>query len=111
VKTIVVVNSETLVERPADLGRTLMGSFMRKLWASPEKPDTIIFYGSAVRLLTAESHVKEAFDALLDAGVDLVACGTCLGYFELKDRITVGRIGDMQEIVAILMKAEKVVTV
>ena len=110
-KTTFIINSETLVQEPEDLGRTLMGSFMRKLWASPEKPDTIIFYGSGVKLLTAESHVRDALDALFDAGVDLVACGTCLGYFDLMDRVDIGRIGDMQEIVGILMKAEKVVTV
>ena len=87
-----------------------MGSFLRKLWASEEKPDTIVFYGTGVRLLVGGSPVMDALDGLFDAGVDLVACGTCAGYFEIRDAIAVGRVSDMPEIISIALWSERVVT-
>jgi len=110
-KTTIILNSESLGRGNEKLGKQLMGSFLRKLWASGKKPDMIIFYNSAVKLLAQGSSVLDALDALSKAGVDLVACGTCVEYYKLNDKITVGRVSDMQEIVSIMLKSEKVITV
>jgi len=59
-KTTVVLHSETLGRGNDELGKTMMGSFLRKLWASEKKPDTMIFYNSAVHLLTDTSSVLDA---------------------------------------------------
>lgn len=88
----------------------MTGSFLRKLWASAKKPDTIIFYNSAVHLLTDKSMVLDALNGLSKAGVDLVACQTCIGYYEIEKHIVVGRIVEMAEIVSILMKSDTVIT-
>ena len=108
-KTAIILRSETFGDAPEELGRKLMGSFLRKLWSSEEKPDTIVFYGTGVKLLVGGSPVMDALNGLFDAGVDLVACGTCAGYFEIKDAIAVGRVSDMPEIISIVMGSEKVV--
>jgi intracellular sulfur oxidation DsrE/DsrF family protein len=88
----------------------MISGFLRKLWASDKKPDTIIFYNSAVHLLTEKSSVLDSLSGLSKAGVDLVACQTCIGYYEIEKKIVVGRIVEMQEIVSILMKSDKVIT-
>jgi intracellular sulfur oxidation DsrE/DsrF family protein len=109
-RTVIILKSETFGDAPEELGSKLMGSFLRKLWASDEKPDAIVFYGTGVKLLVVGSHVMDALDGLFDAGVDLVACGTCAGYFKIRDAIAVGRVSDMPEIISIVMGADKVVT-
>jgi hypothetical protein len=55
--------------------------------------------------------VLDALAALQEAGVDLVACGTCAGYYGIKGKMVVGRISDMGEIVTRLLTSESVVTV
>ena len=50
-------------------------------------------------------------EALSEAGVDLIACGTCVAFYELGEKIHVGRVSDIQEIVSTLMNSEKVITV
>ncbi len=109
-KTTIVLHSETLGRGNDELGKTMMGSFLRKLWASEKKPDTIIFYNSAVHLLTDKSSVLDALAGLSKAGVDLVACQTCIGFYEIEKHVVTGRIVTMQDIVSILMKSEKVIT-
>jgi len=94
-----------------DLGKKLIGNFLRKLWASDTKPQTIIFYNSAVKLLAEGSPCLDAVEAVSKAGVDLVACGTCVGVYALEDKLKFGRISDMQTIVNIMMTSEKVITI
>ncbi len=110
-RSVFVVKSSTMGDAPEELGRTLIGSFLRKLWAEPKKPDAIVFYGEGVKLLAEGSHVLDSLSALQGSGVELIGCGTCLGFFDLLDRLAVGRVGNMQEIVALLLETERVVTI
>ncbi|GAG75783.1 unnamed protein product [marine sediment metagenome] len=108
--TTILINNKGFVPAPEDLGKEMMGSFLRKLWMSQDKPERIIFYGTGVMLLTEESPILDALDALFKAGVDLIACATCVGYYKLRDKIVIGRISDMQEFVSAIMKSDKVIT-
>jgi selenium metabolism protein YedF len=106
-----VISSETMGRGSDDLGATLMGSFLRKLAGESEKPATIVFYNSGVKLVAEGSRVLDALDLLARAGVDLVSCQTCVEHFRLESSIRVGRVGNMQAIVGILLRSECVVTV
>ena len=108
--TTIFINNKGVVSVPEDLGKQMMGSFLRKLWMSENKPDRIIFYGDAVMLLAEGTPFLDALDALFKAGVDLIACATCVGYYKLRDKIVIGRVGDMQEFVSNVMKSDKVIT-
>jgi len=88
----------------------MIGGFLRKLWGSDKKPDTILFYNSAVFLLAEGSSVLDALTGLSKAGVDLIACQRCIGFYELDKKMMIGRIAEMQEVVSILMKSDKVIT-
>ncbi len=107
----VIINSEILGSGNEELGQQLMGSFLRKLWGNTIKPARIIFYNSGVRLLIKGSPVLDALDGLAEQGVDLIACGTCVRFYDIKDEIQVGRVSDMNEIAAAMMREDAVVTV
>ena len=108
---LVVVNSETLGEGSPELGAKLMGAFLRKLASQSKKPEVMLFYNSAVKLLAEGSAVLDALTVLSNAGVDLVACGTCAGFYGVSDKLELGRISDMGEVVSQLLTAEHAVTV
>jgi len=109
-KTTILLNSETLGRGDDELGKKLIGSFLSKIWMLDEKPDAIIFYNSAVKLLSKDSSALDALISISESGVDLIACGTCVGVFNLEGKLAVGRVSDMLEIVRILTKSEKVIT-
>ena len=43
--------------------------------------------------------------------VQLIACGTCLDYFGLKERVAVGQVGGMAAILEAMLEAENVLSV
>lgn len=108
--TTVILNSQYLGRGNDDLGKTLMGSFLRKLWASDKKPDKIIFYNEAIHLLAEKSAVLDALEGLSKAGVDLIGCITCVKFFQLDNKLAVGRMGDMVEIISVLLKSDRIIT-
>jgi selenium metabolism protein YedF len=110
-KQTIVLNSEFLGRGDDDLGAKLMTSFLSTLLAAESKPDRLVFYNSAVKLLIEDSASHETLAALHQAGVRLTACGTCVGWFKLEAKIPREFVSNMREIVDILKAAEKVVTV
>jgi selenium metabolism protein YedF len=107
----VIVNSEIMGSGSEELGRRLMGSFLRKLWGSDTKPARLIFYNAGVKLLAKGSPVLEALDGLSEAGVDLIACGTCVAHYQLGDKLVVGRVSDMKEITSSMLTSQSTVTI
>ncbi|MGC4116076.1 MAG: sulfurtransferase-like selenium metabolism protein YedF [Myxococcales bacterium] len=109
--TVVVVNGETMGRGDDGLGAKLMANFLRTLAVVEPRPEAIIFYNSAVKLLAPGSPCLDGLHALDDAGVDLLACVTCLEFFALTERMALGHVSNMREIVQRTMSAAKVVTV
>jgi hypothetical protein len=62
-----------------------------------------------VKLAIEGSPVLESLDKLEREGVNLLVCGTCLNYFEVKDKLKRGKVSNMYEITEQMMKAEKVI--
>lgn len=109
--TVVVLNAETMGRGDDTLGAKLLGGYLASLADFEPKPEAIIFYNSAVRLLGPESTRLQALQQLEEAGVDLLACVTCLEHFKLIDSLAVGQVSNMREIVQRTMRAAKVITV
>jgi selenium metabolism protein YedF len=111
VKKVIIINSEFFGRGDDGLGQRLMGAFLRKLWAREDKPEAIICYNSGVKLMAQGSAVLDAMMGLYDAGVDILACGTCVDFYNLNSDIAAGRISNMDEISSILMSTDSVVTI
>lgn len=110
-KTAIVINSESFGKGDDELGKKLLGAFLRKLWGEQQLPEIIICYNSGVKLLAKGSLVLDALDGLSLKGVEIIACGTCIDHYDLGNSIKVGRRSDMAEIVSIMMNSDKVITV
>ena len=108
--TTIIINNEFLGHGDDDLGRRLMESFLRKLCMQENKPEKIIFYNSGVKLLAKGSNVLDAIEILEKAGVDLIACGTCVNYYKISDKIEPVQISNMVDIISTLMNSSKVIT-
>jgi hypothetical protein len=66
--TVVVLHAETLGRRDDALGAKLMGSYLRTLAAVAAKPEAMVFYNTAVRLLAAESAHLDSLRARMTRG-------------------------------------------
>lgn len=110
-ETVIVINQNSMGSGSGELGKTLIGAFLKKLWARSTKPDMIVLYNSGVELLGKNSMCLDALDGLEEAGVEILACGTCLDHYKINEELKVGRRSDMVEIVNILMESTKVITI
>mgnify|MGYP001338072932 CR=1 FL=1 len=107
---VLVINNEQMGHGDLELGQKLMGACLKKFWSKPHLPKAICFYNSGVRLLSSKSTVLDVLDGLEQAGVEILACGTCLDYYDLKEDLRVGHVSNMDEIVNYIIAAEKVIT-
>ncbi len=106
---VLFVPSDCFGRGPEELGERLMGAFFHTLRDVEPKPATIIFMNTGVRLVSESSRALEDIRALAASGIEVLACGACLGYFNLTEKLSVGRVSNMFEIASILLKAGKIV--
>ena len=106
-KTVVVLNQDQLGHGDSELGRKILGTFLRKCVAL-HGLETIVLYNGGVRLVAADSPVLAELSSLENNGVDLLPCGTCIEALGIE--VSVGKVSNMDEIVAELANAEKVIT-
>jgi len=88
---IFLVQSEGLGKGDEQLGSMLMANFLRLLGESEDKPNSLIFWNAGVRLMCEGSRVLEHLKRLEEQGVELLACATCLEYFDLIDKLSIGK--------------------
>jgi selenium metabolism protein YedF len=108
-QVVLLITADQMGMGSEELGRTLMKAFINTLIETTPKPGMIIFMNSAVKLAIEGSPVLESLDKLEKEGVNILVCGTCLNYFELKDKLKKGKISNMYEIVEVMLKAGQLI--
>ena len=109
-RVVLLMAKDELGQGPPELGWTLMRSFFKALAANDTKPEHAIFVNTGVRLTTEGSEVLDDLRALQNAGVQVLSCQTCLDYFDLADKLAVGKATNMAKTVDALMAADCVVS-
>ncbi|HUL59086.1 MAG TPA: DsrE family protein [Anaeromyxobacteraceae bacterium] len=108
---VVALHAETMGRGDDALGAKILGGFLRTCATVEPRPSAIVFYNAAVKLLAEGTPHLDALRALDDAGVDLLACVTCLEHWALTQKLAAGEVSNMREIVQRLAAAAKVVTI
>lgn len=93
------------------LQHKLISTYLKLLNEHDYLPAAICFYTEGVKLATEGSTVIEVLKALEAKGVRLILCGTCLNYFDLQEKVQVGIVGGMTDIIEAQWNAEKVISI
>ncbi len=108
-RSLVFVDGETMGRGSEELGRVLMKSFLNTLKELETRPWRLIFINSGVKLVAADSEYIGILKEIDGLGVEIMSCGTCLDFFHLKEKIGVGRISNMFEILSSFNEATNVI--
>ena len=108
--TLVLFTRNGLGDAPPEL-QAKLGSIFLSLPDKEGAPGVLAFYGEGVKLVCDESPVLEQLRSLVTHGATIVVCQTCLDFFKLRDRVQVGTIGGMGDIIAAMSSAGKVISV
>ncbi len=105
---VFLITSDVMGRGEDELGGLLMANFLRLLGESSEKPATMVLLNSGVRLVCDGSNVLDHVRKLEEQGVEMLACTTCLEYFDLMDKLKVGKPTTMAKSIQSMMNADVV---
>ena len=89
----------------------LIAKYLELLLHNGNLPSAICFYTDGVRLVCEGSPVIEQLQKLESLNVRLISCSTCLNYFALQDKVQVGIVGGMGDILEAQIRAGKVISI
>ena len=96
---VIIITSDKFGTGDDKLGAALMKSYIYALTESDVKPKSLLFLNGGVKLTTEGSDVIESLKALEGAGVEIMSCGTCLDFYNLKEKLVAGTVTNMYTIV------------
>lgn len=108
-ETIVVIDSDKMGDGDEEFSKTLLKGFIYALSSQDIPPAKILFYNTGVRLTTEGSASIEDLKVLEKAGAKIYSCGACLNNYGLSEKLSVGEVTNMYDIVSYLMEADLVI--
>jgi intracellular sulfur oxidation DsrE/DsrF family protein len=108
--TVILITRNGMGEAEPALQQKLIQTYFKLLDEHNILPAAICFYTEGVRLVVEGSPVLGVLQSLESKGVRLILCSTCLNYFNLADRVRVGIVGGMGDILEAQRQAGKVIT-
>ncbi|OAG27508.1 sulfurtransferase-like selenium metabolism protein YedF [Thermodesulfatator autotrophicus] len=102
----VVLASKTMGQGDETLGKILLRSFVKTLKEVNPKPNTIVFYNEGVFLTLEDSELLTDLKELEKSDIEILVCGTCLDYYQVKDKLAVGKISNMFDILQKLVSSK-----
>jgi len=103
-----VISSDRMGQGDDELGGILIRAFFHALTEIDALPTTIVFYNAGVKLTVEGSPILDDLRTLDGRDVEILVCGTCLSYYEIKDRLAVGVVSNMYTILETLLDAGRV---
>jgi hypothetical protein len=108
--SVILIPRKGMGEAPPELKGKLIQTYFRLIDEANTLPGVICFYAEGVHLVVTGSPVLQVLRSLESKGVRLVICGTCLNFYGLNEKVEVGIVGGMTDIIEAQRRAAKVIT-
>ena len=106
---LVVLSANVMGTGEAKLGTSLMKAFVFALTKQDQLPDTILCYNTGAYLTCEGVDTLEDLKLLESEGVTILTCGTCLDFYGLKEKLAVGGVTNMYDIVERMENAAQII--
>lgn len=110
-KFTLVVSTDKLGLGDDKLGEMLMKSYIFALSEADSIPDDLLFINGGVKLTIDNSLVLDSLKKLLERGTNILVCGTCLDFYNIKDMLSIGEITNMYSIVELMNNADNTIKI
>lgn len=107
---VAVIGGDSMGKGSEELGRILLKGFLFSLSQLDPVPQAVLFYNSGVHLVVDGANTVEDVRVLAEKGCKVLVCGTCVDYYQCKDRIAVGEIANMYGIVEAMSAAGRIIS-
>lgn len=106
---VAVLSANVMGSGEEKLGKALMKAFVFALTKQDILPETVVCYNSGAYLTCEGSESLEDFRELEAEGVQIMTCGTCLDFYGIKEKLAVGSVTNMYEIVETMEGAKSII--
>ena len=106
---LVVLSGNVMGTGDPKLGTSLMKAFVFALTKQDQLPDTILCYNTGAYLTCEGADTLEDLKLLESEGVTILTCGTCLDFYGLKEKLAVGGVTNMYDIVERMENAAQII--
>ena len=106
---LVVLSANTMGTGDPKLGASLMKAFVFALTKQDQLPDTILCYNTGAYLTCEGADTLEDLRLLESEGVTILSCGTCLDFYGIKEKLAVGGVTNMYDIVERMENAAQII--
>ena len=103
---VILLASDQLGNGEKELGEGILETFFTVLKQKEELPVAIFCMNPGVFTLTEESLVSLQLADLEGKGVDVLACKTCVDYYELNEKLVTGKVSGMAQFVELASEYE-----
>ena len=108
--TVILINKDGMGQAEEALRHRLLSVYLTMLRENGLYPGAICFYADGVKMVVEGSPVIDLLRTLEEYGVRIIICSTCLQYYGLIDKVRVGIVGGMSDILLAQWMASKVIT-
>lgn len=108
--TVILITRNGMGDAEPALQQKLITTYFKLLDENNILPAVICFYANGVKLVVEGSPVLDSLKSLETKGVRLVLCSTCLDFYGLADKVQVGIVGGMTDIIEAQRLAGKVIS-
>ena len=106
---LVVLSGNVMGTGDPKLGTSLMKAFVFALTKQDQLPDTVLCYNTGAYLTCEGADTLEDLKLLESEGVTILTCGTCLDFYGLKEKLAVGGVTNMYDIVERMENAVQII--
>ena len=106
---VIAIGSNQMGTGEEQLGKNLLKAFIYAVSQSEKKPTAMLFYNSGAYTTCDGSLSLEDLESLKNQGVKILTCGTCLDFYGIKDKLKVGEVTNMYDIVTTMENASLVI--
>ena len=103
---IILLASDQFGKGETELGEGILETFFTLLKQKEELPVAVFCMNRGVFTLTEESLVSLQLMDLENKGVDVLACKTCVDYYQLGEKLVAGKISGMAHFIELASKYE-----
>ncbi len=113
--TIVFLSRDTFgegdhSEKGHDFSAHLLNLFLQTICQSGHEPRAILMVNSGVKLMDPGGPYIKVLNDLRDKGIEVLACGLCLDFYGLKEKVPVEQVTNMFAICEYLFSADRIIS-
>ncbi len=103
---VILLSSDQLGKGEPGLGEGLLETFFTLLKQQEELPVAVFCMNRGVFTLTEDSFVSLQLKELEEMGLEVLACKTCVDFYELNDKLAAGKISGMADFIKLASQYE-----